>query len=71
MTKNVTLEDIITGHVETVPRWKVADTIAAWYLDAGPVPEILEDAIEQLQESINRGEPFDGPAAYLGIRVTA
>ena len=64
----ITIEDTITGHIETVSRNAVAETISAWYV--GDVPEVLEVAIEKLQDAINDGDPLDAMETYLGINVT-
>jgi hypothetical protein len=60
----VTTEDKMRGTV--VHPWHVAAVVASWY----PANSDSEQAcVTALQDLINRGEPYEAEARYLGLII--
>ena len=49
-----------------VEHYAVADTVRPWFPDA---PPFVLDAIDQLQDGLNRGVDITGAAEFLGLLV--
>ena len=60
--------DEIVGGVATVDLVNVRDYLLDMF-GMSPDPEMTGSVIDILTDKLNRGEPFDGECAYLGIKV--